>query len=74
MAAWNTMTVWQNGQVSVQPQGINQPVNGSGRYQVPRGFGSQVRLMMLQSAQGSQGPIWSVNWETPWLGNPLGGL
>jgi hypothetical protein len=71
---WNTMTVWQNGQVTVQPQGLNQPVNGAGRYQVPRGFGSQVRLILGQSSEGSQGPVWSVNWYTPWLGNPLGGL
>ena len=65
---------WQNGHITVMPAGINQPVNGAGRYQVPLGFGNMARRVDIHSPEGSITSDWSVNWYEPWKGNPLGGL
>lgn len=71
---YNRVTYNQNGTIVVSMMGLNQPVQGNGRYQVPPGFSNAVRRIDIQSDAGAQNTIWSVNWSEPWKGNPLGGV
>lgn len=71
---YNRVIYNQNGTISVVQSGLNQPVQGNGRYLTPPGFGNSVRRIDLNSSTNFQGTIWSVNWYEPWKGNPLGGV
>lgn len=74
MTMYSRITFNQNGTMVVSPIGLNQPVQGNGTYQVPPGFGNAVKRISMVSDAGAQNVLWSVNWFTPWLGNPLGGV
>lgn len=74
MSMYNRVIYNQNGTIAIMPSGLNQPVQGNGRYQVPTGYSNAVRRIDLNSDTNFQGTIWSVNWYEPWKGNPLGGV
>lgn len=69
MSLWQNVIYYQNGTFQTTPPDRNQPVQGNGRYSVPRRYGGMVHRVDLQSDGGSTAKIWDVNWYEPWRGH-----
>lgn len=69
MSLWRQVVYNQNGTMTVLPWDRNQPVQGNGRYTVPRRYGGMVGRIDLQSDGGSTAQIWNVKWSEPWRGS-----
>lgn len=68
-STWQRVTYNQNGTITVSNPDLNQPVQGNGRYAVPRMFGLVAKRIDLQSSEGSTSRIWDYRWTEPWRGS-----
>lgn len=66
---WQEITYQNNGTIVVGNLDRNQPVQGNGRYAVPRRWGGYGRRIDLASDGGSVSTIFDIKWYEPWRGH-----